>query len=180
MIIDAHLPYGLLPVEIIRESLTSVQWDVIMQHALCLACLDGNAFPALIDQYTPEAYANLWSNSSLPMDGVDLPLLYPATASDAGMASLMPSHPQYGEMDQDVRNRILDQFEVDPRGKPQYVTAILDKAIDVLGSRQHAEDWLDQYSSTLDDYPRRMAGTAEGTNQVLRHLGSISRHGHDA
>ena len=180
MIIKAHLPYGLLPVEVIRQSLSPTQWGVIMHHALCLACLDGNAFPGAIDQYTPEAYANLWSNSSLPMDGVNLPLLYPATASDAGMASLSPSHPQYGEMDQEVRNRILDQFEVDPRGKPQYVNAILDKATDVLGSREHAEDWIDQYSGTLGDYPRRMAGSSEGTNEVLRHLTSISRHGHDA
>lgn len=179
MLKDVSLPYGLLPVEVIRNGVRPDQWGILMQHALCLACLDGNSFPDCIEQYVPEAYANLWANSALPMQGVNLPLLYPETAADAGMAGLSPSHAQYGEMDQETRNRILDQFLVDPRGVPTYVKAILDKATDVLGGRDKAEDWIDQFSGTLGDYPRRLAATKEGTDRVLLHLAGISRHGHD-
>jgi hypothetical protein len=172
--------YGLIATEIIRHRLASkpAQLDMLMQHAFCLACLDGNAFEGLIDQYLPEAYANLWANSQL--DTVALPLLYPSTASDAWRAALSRDHPQYGDMDEARRAELLDQFAVDPRGNKINMESILDKATDVLGSTQKAEDWVDHYSDTLGDTPRRMSSTPEGTNEVMLHLAGISRHGHDA
>ncbi len=185
--IDASLPYGLLPVEYLRAKLNPVQWGVLMQHALAFACLDGNAFGSIenddngfISQYAPEAYANLWSNSAHDMVGVSLPLLYPSTASDASIASRLPTHPQYDEMDDATRQALLVHFKVNPLGDPRFVETILDKAEDVLGSREAAVEWIDQFSGTLEDYPRRLAGTTEGTNKVLSHLSGISMMHHDA
>jgi len=170
--------FGALSVELIRSKLSEEQWAKLWQHAIALACLDGNAYLDVIERYVPDAYDNLWSNSALDMLG--LPNLHPYDATDAAYASMSPSHPQYEEMEAARRNDILDRFEVDPRGKPENVEAIITKASDILGSREKAEDWIDQYSATLADYPRRMAATANGTDEVLRHLGRISHHGHDA
>lgn len=53
---------------------------------------------------------------------------------------------------------------------------IHDKAVDVLGSNERATDWIDHNSATLGGTPRVLSETDEGTNQVLLHLGQISRH----
>lgn len=46
----------------IKAACTDTQWSRLMDHALCLACLDGNAFPDLVEQYVPEAWVNLMWN----------------------------------------------------------------------------------------------------------------------
>lgn len=56
------------------------------------------------------------------------------------------------------------------------LTRIRDKAIDVLGSEEAADDWLDKMSATLGDTPRNAAATQEGALKVMFHLGAISRH----
>ena len=72
---EFHAPAeGLIPEETIVTALSFAQLSRLREHALALACLDGNAFPQLIDQYLPEAYANLWQNSHLR----GLPDLYEA------------------------------------------------------------------------------------------------------
>jgi hypothetical protein len=171
--------FGNLPVEVIRGSLSAEHWARLFQHAICLACLDGNSYPEVLEQYVPDAYTNLWMNSG-GLDLTNLPNLYPCDVVEAGMASLMPSHPQYGEMTSERRNEILDLFLVDPRGNPIFVQAIIDKAAAVLGSVTAATDWIDQYSATLGEYPRCLAATRKGTDEVLRHLTTVSQHGHDA
>lgn len=56
------------------------------------------------------------------------------------------------------------------------VERILDKAADVLGSRERGQEWIDKRSATLGATPRELAATDEGTRQVLLHLAGISRH----
>lgn len=53
---------GFPTVEQVREVSSPEQWRRLMDHALAFACLDGNAFPDLIEQYIPEAWVNiLWN-----------------------------------------------------------------------------------------------------------------------
>lgn len=54
--------------------------------------------------------------------------------------------------------------------------SIIDKAIDVLGTKDRALDWIDHTSATLGGTPRVLSSTDEGTKKVLIHLGTISRH----
>jgi uncharacterized protein (DUF2384 family) len=53
---------------------------------------------------------------------------------------------------------------------------ILEQAIDVIGNEPAAREWLDKRSGTLGGAPRELAQTDEGTERVLLHLTSISRH----
>lgn len=85
--------WGFLPERFIKERLTKRQIEILRHHALAFACLDGNSFPGLIDQYMGEAYANLWNNGSYRDEG--LPLLYPCDAADGWWARLPVNHPQY-------------------------------------------------------------------------------------
>lgn len=67
------------------DALTSEQLKALKQHALCLACLAGNAFPDLIDQYLVDAYNNLWQNGWLDdgrYTGIRIVNIYPQTASE--------------------------------------------------------------------------------------------------
>lgn len=50
------------------------------------------------------------------------------------------------------------------------------KAEDVLGDAERAEEWVQKMSATLGAKPIDLAATDEGTQQVLLHLNSISRH----
>ena len=62
-------PEGGFPTaEQVRSQCDDAQWSRVLEHALCLACLDGNAFPDLVEQYVPEAWVNLDANgwSKLP------------------------------------------------------------------------------------------------------------------
>lgn len=53
---------------------------------------------------------------------------------------------------------------------------IIDRAAEILGGEDRALDWIDKKSATLNATPRELAATAEGTDKVLLHLASISRH----
>ena len=53
---------------------------------------------------------------------------------------------------------------------------ILDVAINVIGNEPAAREWLDKRSGTLGGTPRELAQSADGTDRVLMHLASISRH----
>jgi uncharacterized protein (DUF2384 family) len=53
---------------------------------------------------------------------------------------------------------------------------IRDKATDVLGSEERADDWIDHNSATLGGSPRSLSDTNEGTLRVLLHLATVSRH----
>jgi uncharacterized protein (DUF2384 family) len=53
---------------------------------------------------------------------------------------------------------------------------VLDKAADVLGTRERAEEWIEKRSATLGATPRELADTEDGTRQVLLHLTRISQH----
>ena len=55
------------------------------------------------------------------------------------------------------------------------IEAVLDHAIEVLGSALAANDWLDKRSATLGSAPRELAATPEGRDRVLLHLNGISR-----
>ena len=93
----------------IVETLTEDQLTRLREHALCLACKDGNAFDGLIDQYLPDAYDNLWRNGRVG-ERDDLPMLYPASASDHWHAFLTPEHPQYADMSDSRRADLIIAF----------------------------------------------------------------------
>lgn len=64
----------------IKRRLAPDEFKILMCHATCLACLDGNAFgDEHVEQYCLDAYVNLWQNSNVG-DGHDLPNLYECTA----------------------------------------------------------------------------------------------------
>lgn len=48
--------------------------EKLKPYSLMLACLHANAFPSLVDQYAPEAYAELYANGWIGQLG--LPDLY--------------------------------------------------------------------------------------------------------
>lgn len=76
---------GLPTVEQVRAASTPEQWSRLMDHALCLASLQGNAFPDLVEQYVPEALVNLHNNGWA--DGGRYPTLPGATnGPDLGQA----------------------------------------------------------------------------------------------
>lgn len=56
------------------------------------------------------------------------------------------------------------------------LASIRERAIDVLGSEEAADDWLDKRSATLGGTPRELSRTGDGRDQVLLHLNGISRH----
>lgn len=56
------------------------------------------------------------------------------------------------------------------------IEKIIEYAIGVLGDEEKALDWVDKFSATLEDSPRNLSATPEGTKEVLLHLASISRH----
>jgi uncharacterized protein (DUF2384 family) len=58
----------------------------------------------------------------------------------------------------------------------QNLLTILDRAIDVIGNREAAIEWMDKHSATLGARPRQLADSDEGRDRVLLHLNGISRH----
>jgi uncharacterized protein (DUF2384 family) len=56
------------------------------------------------------------------------------------------------------------------------VSAIFDRATEVLGSETAAAEWIEKRSATLGATPRELAQTLEGRDRVLLHLNGISRH----
>ena len=76
----------------LKAKLNSEQVAILRQQATVLACLAGNSFEGLIDQYMVDAYNVQWRNGHLQSDRSSdpslLPNLYPSTAfqdSDAWM-----------------------------------------------------------------------------------------------
>ncbi len=70
-----------LAVEHFKTALTPDQFLILMHHATCLACLDGNVcIDETIPQYCLDAYVNLWQNSHVG-DGY-LPNLFPMKAGE--------------------------------------------------------------------------------------------------
>ncbi len=53
---------------------------------------------------------------------------------------------------------------------------VLDRAVEVLGSLEKAEDWMDHMSATLEDKPINLLETDEGRMKVMLHLADIARH----
>lgn len=54
-----------------------------------------------------------------------------------------------------------------------YNSKALVRAIEVLGTRERAEDWLEKMSAELGSAPKDLLSTKEGYQQVLRHLHSV-------
>jgi len=50
---------------------------------------------------------------------------------------------------------------------------VLDRAIEVLGTKENAIDWLEKMSATLEATPKDLCSTRDGANRVLRHLHSV-------
>ena len=49
----------------------------------------------------------------------------------------------------------------------------LDRAVEVLGDKERAVEWLDKMSKTLGGSPNELLSDTEGLNKVLRHIRSV-------
>ena len=49
----------------------------------------------------------------------------------------------------------------------------LERAIEVLGTKERAEEWLEKVSGTLCGSPKEILQNQEGLNRVLRHIRSV-------
>ena len=54
-----------------------------------------------------------------------------------------------------------------------YYDDALDRAMEVLGTKGRAEEWLDKMSASLGVSPRKLLDSKEGFNRVLRHIHSV-------
>ena len=54
-----------------------------------------------------------------------------------------------------------------------YYSAALERAIEVFGTKQRSEDWLEKMSAELGTAPKQLLNTREGYNRVLRHIHSV-------
>ena len=54
-----------------------------------------------------------------------------------------------------------------------YYSEALNRAIEVFGTRQRAEDWLEKMSAELGSAPKQLLDKKEGYDRVLRHLHSV-------
>jgi uncharacterized protein (DUF2384 family) len=54
-----------------------------------------------------------------------------------------------------------------------YYETALDRAIDVLGDKDRAVDWLEKMSDDFDKSPKEILSDQDGLNRVLRHLRSV-------
>lgn len=54
-----------------------------------------------------------------------------------------------------------------------YYSDALDRAIEVFGTKQRSEDWLEKMSAELGTAPRKLLDTQEGYDRVLRHIHSV-------
>ncbi len=69
-------------VEYFKYRLTAEHFSILMHHATCLACLDGNVcIDETIPYYCLDAYVNLWQNSHVGTNE-ELPNLFPMKAGE--------------------------------------------------------------------------------------------------
>lgn len=54
-----------------------------------------------------------------------------------------------------------------------YLASALDRAIEVFGSKERAELWLEKMSTELGTSPKALLDSREGYECVLRHLHSV-------
>ena len=54
-----------------------------------------------------------------------------------------------------------------------YYAVALDRAIEVFGTRDRAEEWLEKMSDDLGSAPKKLLDTRDGFERVLRHLHSV-------
>ena len=54
-----------------------------------------------------------------------------------------------------------------------YYSDALSRAIEVFGSKERAEDWLEKMSAELGSAPNELLNTKEGYHRVLRHKHSV-------
>ncbi len=54
-----------------------------------------------------------------------------------------------------------------------YYDDALDRATEVLGTKERAEEWLDKMSDSLGSSPRKLLDSKEGFDRVLRHIHSV-------
>lgn len=54
-----------------------------------------------------------------------------------------------------------------------YYTNALNRAVEVFGSMERAEEWLEKMSAELGTAPSELLNTKEGYDRVLRHLHSV-------
>ena len=54
-----------------------------------------------------------------------------------------------------------------------YLIPALDRAIEVFGSKERAELWLEKMSTELGTSPKDLLDSKEGYERVLRHLHSV-------
>lgn len=63
--VEAPGYFPCVTLEQLKVELTHEEYRTLKQHALCLACLAGNAFASVVEQYMIDAYNNLWWNDLL-------------------------------------------------------------------------------------------------------------------
>jgi uncharacterized protein (DUF2384 family) len=52
----------------------------------------------------------------------------------------------------------------------EFIEKVIERATEVLGSVDKANEWVDKKSKTLGANPRVLCETKEGYDQVLKHL----------
>jgi len=54
-----------------------------------------------------------------------------------------------------------------------YYSDALNRAIEVFGTEERAEDWLEKMSAELGSAPKQLLDTKDGFDRVLRHIHSV-------
>lgn len=54
-----------------------------------------------------------------------------------------------------------------------YQSRSLDRAIEVFGSKERAQDWLEKMSAELGSAPIQLLDTKDGYDRVLRHIHTV-------
>ena len=75
------------------------------------------------------------------------------------------------------RTRIVSEVRIVPipdgSSPLSYSSEVHDRAIEVFGSEERAEYWLEKMSAELGSTPKDLLSTKEGYERVLRHLHSV-------
>jgi len=62
---------------------------------------------------------------------------------------------------------------IDRNKTMSYYSDALDRAIEVFGTKERADEWLEKMSAELGSAPKKILTTKEGYDRVLRHLHSV-------